>query len=88
MQLLYSPMSPFARKVRVVAHEAGLADRVEISVVRPFEDEGVREVNPLSKVPCMLTDDPRRLRATRAGRLVLDRLTSELALPPPAGEVA
>ncbi|MDQ0465707.1 oxygen-independent coproporphyrinogen-3 oxidase [Caulobacter ginsengisoli] len=29
----------------------------------------------------LLVDDPRRLRATRAGRLVLDRLTSELATP-------
>ncbi len=39
----------------------------------------------------LLADDPQRLRATRAGRLVLDRLTSELAtqaLPPLAGEVA
>ncbi|OYX70335.1 MAG: coproporphyrinogen III oxidase, partial [Caulobacter sp. 32-67-35] len=27
----------------------------------------------------LLADDPRRLRATRAGRLVLDRLTGALA---------
>ena len=30
----------------------------------------------------LLADDPDRLRATAAGRLVLDRLTAELALPP------
>lgn len=36
----------------------------------------------------LLAEDPLRLRATRAGRLVLDRLSSELALPPPVGEVA
>jgi oxygen-independent coproporphyrinogen-3 oxidase len=28
----------------------------------------------------LLADDPRRLRATPAGRLVLDRLTAELAI--------
>lgn len=28
MQLSYSPTSPFARKVRVVAHECGLSERV------------------------------------------------------------
>jgi glutathione S-transferase len=58
-------MSPFARKVRVVAHEAGLWEQVEIVVVRPFEDENVRQVNPLSKVPCMVTDDGTSLHDSR-----------------------
>lgn len=74
MQLLYSPMSPFARKVRVVAHEAGLADRVEIAVVKPFEDEGVRAVNPLSKAPCMLTDDGTPMHDSRVICEYLDDL--------------
>lgn len=74
MQLLYSPMSPFARKVRVVAHEAGLADRLEILVVKPFEDESVRSVNPLSKVPCMLTDDGTPLHDSRVICEYLDDL--------------
>ena len=65
MQLFYSPMSPFARKVRVVAHEVGLADRVVILETKPFEDESLRAVNPLSKVPCMLTDDGVALHDSR-----------------------
>lgn len=65
MQLFYSPMSPFARKVRVVAHEARLADRMAILETRPFEDESLRAVNPLSKVPCMLTDDGKALHDSR-----------------------
>jgi len=81
MQLLYSPMSPFARKVRVVAHEAGLADRVTIEVVRPFEDEGVRAVNPLSKVPCMVTDDGRPLHDSRVICEYLDDLTGAGLIP-------
>lgn len=85
MQLLYSPMSPFARKVRVVAHEAGLADRVEIAVVKPFEDESVREVNPLSKVPCMLTDDGKPLHDSRVICEYLDDLAGA-GLFPKSGE--
>jgi glutathione S-transferase len=81
MQLLYSPMSPFARKVRVVAHEAGLAGRVEIEVVRPFEDEGVRAVNPLSKVPCMLTDDGKPLHDSRVICEYLDDMAGARLIP-------
>jgi glutathione S-transferase len=57
MQLLYSPMSPFARKVRVVAFELGLADRLALVVASPYTDESVRTINPLSKIPVLLTDD-------------------------------
>lgn len=85
MQLLYSPMSPFARKVRVVAHEASLADRVEISVVRPFEDKSVRDVNPLSKVPCMVTDDGKPLHDSRVICEYLDEL-GQAGLFPKSGE--
>jgi glutathione S-transferase len=81
MQLLYSPMSPFARKVRIVAHEAGLADRLEISVVKPFEDDGVRAVNPLAKVPCMLTDDGQPLHDSRVICEYLDSLAGAGLFP-------
>jgi glutathione S-transferase len=81
MQLFYSPMSPFARKVRVVAHEAGLADRVEIVVARPFEDENLRAVNPLSKVPCMLTDDGKALHDSRVICEYLDAMAGAGLIP-------
>ncbi len=56
MQLLYSSMSPFARKVRVVAFELGLADRLELVVASPYTDESVRAINPLSKIPVLLIE--------------------------------
>lgn len=56
MQLLYSPMSPFARKVRVVAFELGLADRVELVIASPYTDESLRAINPLSKIPILIPD--------------------------------
>jgi len=57
MQLLYSSMSPFARKVRVVAFELGLADRIALTIASPFTDESVRAINPLSKIPVLIPDD-------------------------------
>jgi glutathione S-transferase len=57
MQLLYSSMSPFARKVRVVAFELGLADRLELVVAAPYTDAAVRAINPLSKIPVLIPDE-------------------------------
>ena len=60
MQLLYSAMSPFARKVRVAAHELGLAERLQLVPATPYTDEGLRAINPLSKIPVLIpeTGDP------------------------------
>lgn len=58
MRLRYSPLSPFARKVRVFAAETGLAERLELvpcDVWAPGSDI-VRD-NPLGKVPVLLTGD-------------------------------
>jgi len=59
MRLWFNPASPFARKVRIVAREAGLADRIEevsimVSPVKPH-GELARE-NPLVKIPALSTD--------------------------------
>lgn len=85
MQLLYSPMSPFARKVRVVAHEAGLAGRLEIAVVNPWTDEAVRQVNPLAKVPALTTDEGLPLYDSRVICQYLDALAGA-GLYPPEGQ--
>lgn len=60
MKLLYQLHSPYARKVLVFAHEAGLADRIEVvdhetSPVQP--NEQVFALNPLGKVPVLICDD-------------------------------
>lgn len=54
MQLLYSPTSPYARKVRVVGRELRL--RIEEVVADPRAARGaVRQLNPLHKVPVLDT---------------------------------
>jgi glutathione S-transferase len=87
MKLWYNPASPFARKVRIVALETGLAEHIEeisilVSPVKPHP-ELARE-NPLIKIPALSTD---------AGTLYdsaviceyLDSLHGGAPLFPPAG---
>ena len=57
MRLLYSALSPFARKVRIVAHENGFTDAIVLETVAPFTDESLRVTNPLSQVPTLILDD-------------------------------
>lgn len=58
MQLRYSPTSPFVRKVVITAIETGLDDRIERIATDPWAaDTDLRKTNPLSKVPCLITDD-------------------------------
>jgi glutathione S-transferase len=59
MKLLSSPASPYARKVRLTARIKGLADRIEEVATATNEPENaeLRKVNPLSKIPALITDD-------------------------------
>jgi glutathione S-transferase len=57
MKLLYQTHSPFARKVLVFAHEAGLASRIEVvhhETSPTLRNEHVYAQNPLGKVPVLL----------------------------------
>ena len=61
MKMYWSSRSPFVRKAMVVAHEVGLADRIEkIPVVVSSTMKPTPEVmrnNPLNKIPTLITDD-------------------------------
>lgn len=58
MQLRFSPTSPFVRKVRITAIEAGLQDQIEHITTDPWSAEtDLGQTNPLGKVPCLMTDD-------------------------------
>jgi glutathione S-transferase len=60
MRLFYAPLSPYTRKVRVLVHEAGLADRVEaVEVDGTPLDPGTIPVaqNPLGKLPVLERGD-------------------------------
>jgi glutathione S-transferase len=60
MKLYWSPRSPYARKVTVFAHETGLTGRIEtvqtlVSMTAPNRD--LMRLNPLAKIPTLVTDD-------------------------------
>jgi glutathione S-transferase len=57
MELHYTPTSPYARKVRIMLRERGLADAIREDVTSPFESESIRAANPLGKVPALVTPD-------------------------------
>lgn len=55
MQLYYSPTSPYARKVRIVAIEKGLDGAIERVDATPWpEPTAVATHNPLGKVPALV----------------------------------
>ncbi len=58
MELYLNKTSPYARLALATAHETGLADRLETVWVEPWEDAPeLLAVNPLAKVPALVTDD-------------------------------
>lgn len=60
MRLHWSSRSPFVRKVMVVAHETGLADRIErvpTTVALTAPDLALLPVNPLGKIPTLMLED-------------------------------
>ena len=89
MKLYISPLSPFARKVRVAARETGLAARIEevpatVSPVKPNAEVG--RANPLMKVPTLVLDDGSALFDSPVICEYLDSLHAGRTLFPPSGE--
>ncbi len=65
MELRFSPLSPFTRKVRIVAAEAGITDRIRIvpTDTRNRPDD-ITPIHPLGKVPALVTDHGQVLYAS------------------------
>ena len=57
MELKFSALSPYVRKVLVVAHELGIAERIRITPVNTRQEpEKIAPLNPLGKIPVLVTD--------------------------------
>ncbi|MGH8667431.1 MAG: glutathione S-transferase family protein [Burkholderiales bacterium] len=84
MRMRINPASPFARKVRIVAREAGLPQRPEeietaVSPVTPNAD--LAGANPLVKIPALILDDGSTLYDSRVIAEYLDSLGSARLFP-------
>ena len=80
LKLLGSITSPFVRKVRVVAMELGLGDRLEL-VPTETSDPALGLINPLGKVPALLLADGTALYDSAVIVEYLDHLGGGTLLP-------
>ena len=84
MQLIYSPASPFVRKVSVTIHETGLTDKIELLSVKTNalnSAEIAQKANPLGKIPSFLLDDGKKLFDSRVICLYLNTKTGSKLYP-------
>ena len=84
MKLLLSPASPYARKVWLAAAELGLADRLEVTTAAASpvaENPELSALNPLGKIPVLVTDDGQALYDSRVIADYLDSLTPRRLCP-------
>lgn len=89
MKLYFAIASPYVRKVRVLAMETGLADRIELTRFQgtPVEaDEAVCADNPIGKIPTLVRDDGRALYDSRVICEYLDTLHDGPRMFPQDGE--
>jgi glutathione S-transferase len=83
MQLLYNPLSPFARKCRIIVIEKGLENRLQLVSVVPYDNPpALLAINPLSTVPALITDDGLKLCDSTVICEYLDALTPEPSFYP------
>lgn len=84
MKLIYSPTSPFVRKVTVTAIETGTEGRIERVTLKPG-DAGLAAINPLGKVPALVLDDGSALAGSSLICEYLDSLHDGARLFPAQG---
>lgn len=86
MKLYHSPTSPYVRKVMACAMIRGLDGRIEKHGSNPHASPAdLVADNPLSKVPCLVTDDGLSLFGSQLICEYLDSLGEELPLFPAHG---
>jgi glutathione S-transferase len=57
MKLFHAANSPFARKVMACAIARGIDNRIELIATSPRESPELAKMNPLAKIPCLVTED-------------------------------
>jgi len=84
MRLIYSPASPFVRKVVVLMHEAGLSDKVTLNPVATTAlntADDARAANPLGKIHALVSDGDSTIFDSRVICRYLDDLAGSNLYP-------
>ena len=90
MRLYWSSRSPFVRKVSISAHELGMFDKLECvpTVVKTEEpNQRMMEINPLNRIPVLITDDGMVIHDSAVICEWLDATFAKGRLFPPDGPV-
>lgn len=88
MKLHHALPSPYVRKVRAVAIELGLDDRIELltrAMTPVSPDAELNADNPLGKIPCLITDDGEALYDSRVICSYLDSFADGKSVIPATG---
>ena len=84
MKLVYSPPSPFVRKVTTLIYHANLSDRIELINVKTTAlsvAEEARAANPLGKIPVMILEDGKVIFDSRVITRYLDNFAGSNLYP-------
>ena len=84
MKLVYSPPSPFVRKVITLIYHANLNDRIELINVKTTAlsvAEEARAANPLGKIPVMILEDGKAIFDSRVITRYLDNFAGSNLYP-------
>lgn len=86
MKLYITTPSPFARKVRIIAHEKGLSERIEEIAVDPYANAPeLLATNPVVQVPTLIAEDGLPLTDSPVICEYLDAIGSGARLLPAEG---
>jgi glutathione S-transferase len=84
MKLVYSPPSPFVRKITTLIHHVNLNDRIELINVKTTAlsvAKEARSANPLGKIPVMILEDGKAIFDSRVITRFLDELAGSNLYP-------
>ena len=84
MKLVYSPPSPFVRKVTTLIHHVGLNDHIELINVKTTAlsvAEEARAANPLGKIPVMILGNGKAIFDSRVITRYLDEFAGSNLYP-------
>ena len=87
MKLLYSPLSPYVRKVRITATMKGVKDKIEFVTAdtNPGDSVEINSANPLGKIPCLVIDGGTAIFDSHVICEYLDSLAPSPVLFPKSG---
>jgi glutathione S-transferase len=86
MKLMSSPLSPYGRKVKIAAGMKGLTGKIEILPADTNAgDPALNKLNPLGKIPCLVTDEGEAVFDSHVICEYLDSLSSSPVLFPKDG---